>query len=390
MTWPPATPPGRDERAALAALASLRALGPRRLRVMLGHHPPVELWLRVRDGRRLVPAAVEGMRPGTVGLLAAQAAGVEPDRLVDRCDEIGAVVAVPGDAEFPAILVADRDPPPVLFVLGDHHQVRRRRVGVVGTRNATASGRATAFELGEELARSGVAVVSGLARGIDGAAHRGVRSVGGPAIGVVGSGIDVPYPKQHRDLWAWIVADGLLLSEWPPGVVPDAWHFPLRNRILAALSEVLVVVESRARGGSLITAKAAADRGVTVMAVPGSPRSRSADGTNRLLFEEAATGVVSVDDVLVALGLDTSRAGGAVPVHFGERAVRRPPHQPHTLEAQVFALCADRPCTLDDLVVELAVPVMAAAMAAARLERDGWLVDTAGWFEIAGSKLGAP
>ena len=379
---------GDDDRAACAALAALPALSPIALRRILGRHTASDAWQRLRDGRPLDDLTTHRFQPGTVAGLAEQARTVEPDAVVEACRRVGAAILLPGDPQFPPLLAGDLEPPPVLFVRGDLAHLARRRVGIVGTRNATAAGRATAFELGESLADAGVAVVSGLARGIDGAAHRGVRSAGGAAVAVVGSGIDVPYPRQHRDLWDWVVAEGLLLSEWPPGVPADAWHFPLRNRILAALSEVLVVVESRERGGSLITARCAAERHITVMAVPGSPRSAAAVGTNKLLSDNAGL-VTAVDDVLVALGLDTSRAAGEVPpAPFAAAGRRRAAHAPATLEGRVYALCADRPCTLDDLVTELRVTVHEAAMAAARLERDGWLVDTAGWLEPAGSKLG--
>jgi DNA processing protein len=380
---------GLDERAACAALAALPALSPRALQRMLVHHTAVDAWHRLRTGSALAPGAAEGFLATTAGHLAEQASSVDPDAVMAACAAAGAQVLVPGDPDFPGLLAGDREPPPVLFVRGDLDKLGHRRVGIVGTRNATAAGRATAFELGESLAASGVAVVSGLARGIDGAAHQGVRAARGAAIAVVGSGIDVPYPRQHRELWEWVATDGLLVSEWPPGIAAEAWHFPLRNRILAALSEVLVVVESRERGGSLITARCAADRGITVMAVPGSPRSRAAAGTNHLLSHDRALIVTAVDDVLVALGLDTSRMRGQLPLgQRGPAARRRAPHGAATIEGRVFALCADRPCTLDDLVTALEVTVHDAAMAAARLERDGWLVDTAGWLEPAGSKLG--
>ena len=378
------------ERAACAALAALPALSPRALRRILRHHDALDAWERVRAGRPLASAAAEGFQPRTLRQLVEHARSVEPDAIMAACAAVGAEVLLPDDAGFPALLAGDRDPPAMLFVRGDLAHLRRRRVGIVGTRNATAAGRATAFELGESLAADGVAIVSGLARGIDGAAHRGVRAAGGTAIAVVGSGPDVPYPRQHRDLWDWVAADGLLVSEWPPGTAAEAWHFPLRNRILAALSEVVVVVESRERGGSLITAECAFQRGITVLAVPGSPRSRAAAGTNDLLVSNRAQLVTSVDDVLVALGLDTSRMSGDIPLdRSGHGDPRRPPHSPVTVEARVFALCADRPCTLDDIVTELQVTVHEAAMAAARLERDGWVVDTGGWLEPAGSKLGA-
>ena len=214
-----------------------------------------------------------------------------------------------GDPRFPALLGLDPAPPAVLFVRGDLGVLDARRVGIVGTRNATLAGRQTASALGCDLAAAGVAVVSGLARGIDGAAHRGALAAGegagvGRPVAVVGNGADRPYPKQNAELWSAVGGRGVLMSEWPPGTPPEAFRFPMRNRILAALCEVLVVVESRERGGSLLTVREALDRSVEVMAVPGSPRNRAAAGTNGLLRDGAAP-VTSADDVLASLGLDT-------------------------------------------------------------------------------------
>ena len=132
-------------------------------------------------------------------------------------------------------------------------------------------------------------MVSGLAKGIDGAAHRGVMRVDGTrAVAVVANGPDSPYPRQHRELWHDVATSGLLISEWPPGTEPEKFRFPMRNRIIAALSEVLVVVESRERGGSLTTAREALERGVDVMAVPGSVNNRAAAGTNQLIRDGAS------------------------------------------------------------------------------------------------------
>jgi DNA processing protein len=389
MTGPPPPPPvDPDSRQALIALSSLPSLSPRRLWRMLVHHPPVDLWERIRAGAPLSREATKYMHGTTMPRLLVEAQGVDAARVIDSCERAGARILVRGDLDFPALLAHDLEPATVIFIRGRLSPLHARRVGIVGTRNATAAGRATAFELGEALAGAGITVVSGLARGIDGAAHRGVRDVGGAPVAVVGSGIDVPYPLQHRDLWEWVAAAGLLLSEWPPGVEADAWHFPVRNRVVAALSEVLVVVESRERGGSLITAAEAMRRDMTVLAVPGSIRCRASAGTNTLLNEGNAQILTCFDDVLVALGLDTRRARGEVPERL--RSATSQAAAPHTLEARVFALCADRPCTLDDLVRALDVGVASVAFAAARLEREGWLVDSGGWFEPAGSKLGAP
>src|SRR5204862_479680 len=143
-----------------------------------------------------------------------------------------------------------------------------------------------ARQLGRELAAHGVAIVSGLAIGIDGSAHEGALAAkAAPPVGVVGSGLDVVYPKRHRHLWDAVAAAGVLLSEAPMGAVPERWRFPARNRILAALSDVVVVVESHAAGGSMHTVRAAIDRGIPVMAVPGSMRNPAAAGTNQLLSE---------------------------------------------------------------------------------------------------------
>jgi DNA processing protein len=365
-----------EERAALVMLSALPAMTPRRLRIVLEHHRAVDALDRLRRGRPLAAAAEPPDLGDMFAALRTQAKLVEHDRVLDECYAQSVEVVTQLDATYPQVFADDPFPPAVLYIRGSLDILAARRVAIVGTRNATAAGRATAFELGEALAHNRVAVVSGLARGIDGAAHRGVRSADGLAIGVVGNGVDRPYPKQNADIWHWVADHGLLVSEWPPGAPPDDFHFPLRNRIIAALGEVLVVVESRKRGGSLITAKAATDRGITVMAVPGSPRVRACEGTNQLLVE-CAPPVTCVDDVLIALGLDHSRdLGRAALVDAGDGLTR-----------DVLDLCTDRPHTIDMITTTLGVSVPQAAVAASRLERLGLVVDTGGWFESAQSKL---
>ena len=212
----------------------------------------------------------------------------------------------------PTMLRHDPEPPAVLFVRGDLDLLDGRRAGIVGTRNATQSGREMAASLGRAPRRGGRRrrVRAGQGDRRRGAPWRvaGHRT-GAPSPSWATAPIE-PYPRQHAALWAEVCERGLLLSEWPPGTAPEPFRFPMRNRILAALSEVLVVVESRERGGSLITARAAMERDVEVMAVPGSVRNRAAVGTNQLLRDGAAP-VTDVGDVLVALGLDTRRAGRA-------------------------------------------------------------------------------
>jgi DNA processing protein len=366
-----------EDRAALVALAGLPSMGPQRLASIVEHHRPAEAFALLAGGARLSSEAEPPAHRALFDRLRRQATGVDPGALLEDCAAHAVAVLAPTDPDFPPALAADQSPPSVLFVRGRLDTLSARRVAVIGTRNATAAGRATASELGAALADAGVAVVSGLARGIDAAAHRGVRSRQGRAVAAVGNGLDQPYPKQNSDIWNWVAEHGLLLSEWPPGTPPDAWRFPLRNRLIAALAEVLVVVESRHTGGSLITARAAAQRDVEVMAVPGSTRNAAANGTNKLIVD-GATPVTCVDDVLVALGLDHSRCGPQVGA---------PPAPLDAGLAPVLARCIEGPCTIDLIAGALDMSVTDVAVALSRLADAGLVVDTDGWFESTGSRL---
>ncbi len=296
----------------------------------------------------------------------------EPEAVWRHCVAAGVQVVVEGDAAYPAALLDDPRRPAALFVRGDLGVLDARRVGIVGTRNATQRGRETAARFGYELSEEGVVVVSGLAKGIDGAAHRGALAVeGAHPVAVVGTGPDRPYPAQHAQLWELVAARGALISEWPPGTAPDAFRFPLRNRILAALVEVLVVVESRERGGSLITAREAAERGVEVFAVPGALQSRAASGTNKLLCDGAAPATETAD-LLMALGLDRRRAG---------RSRHDPRALPSAGDRRLIDACRREPRTLEALSLQCGDSLVDTAMGVARLEHAGWLRETAGWFE---------
>ena len=373
--------PDPHDQGAVAALVRLPGVGSARLAALLRYHGPLDGFERLAGGRPLDGRLQRWFRPGLLASVRMAARQFDPGAETERLQSLGVHTTWLGRHDYPAVLAVDRAAPTALFVLGSPEALAARRVAIIGTRNASTAGLATARELGAELADHGVSVVSGLARGVDGAAHGGVRSSNGSgkAVAVVGSGPDVVYPRRHRDLWWWIAEHGLLLSEWPPGTPPDAWRFPERNRIIAALSEVLVVVESRERGGSLITARDALDRDVEVMAVPGSPRVRASRGTNKLLVD-GATPATCVDDVLVALGLDHRRAG---PVPFDPRPM------PVGAQAEVLRACEGEPCTLDLIVQRTGLDLTEAALAAARLEHDGRLVEVAGWFEPTRSHFAA-
>jgi DNA processing protein len=367
---------GGADPAIVACLARLERMTTNRLRALLGVGRPADGLAIVRGERpppRGVLAAVYERDRPLAARWAEQVRAHPPERCAEELARTGTAVHRPGDGAFPPQLTVDPRCPPALFVRGDPGALDARRVGVVGTRNCTRRGRETADRFGHELALAGVVVVSGLALGIDGAAHRGsLRAPGARPVAVVGCGPDVVYPRRHAELWAEVAARGAIVSEWPPGTPPDAFRFPLRNRLIAALSEVLVVVESRERGGSLITAREAAERGVDVFAVPGPLDSRASAGTNRLLRDGAAP-ATDVDDVLVALGLDHRRAG---------RAVHDPRRRPHGVESAVLERCRSGPVTVDALAAALDLGLADAALALARLERSGWLYEEAGWFEV--------
>ncbi|HET7648679.1 MAG TPA: DNA-processing protein DprA [Gaiellaceae bacterium] len=267
---------------------------------------------------------------------------------------------------FPARLRSIHDPPPGLFVRGEAalELLDRTAVAVVGARACSAYGSAVAFELGRELARAGVLVVSGLARGVDAAAHRGALEAG-ETVAVLGCGVDRDYPRAHAALAAAIVTRGLVVSEYPPGVEPMPWRFPARNRIVAGLCDATVVVEARERSGALITADLALDEGREVLAVPGEITSNLSRGANALL-RLGATPVTSVDDVLAAVGVSR-----AAPVELA-------PLEP-SLEAVRIAV-ADAPAAADEVVRRTGLAPGAAAAALAELELLGLVVHAEGLY----------
>jgi DNA processing protein len=266
--------------------------------------------------------------------------------------------------QFPSALAAIFDAPPGLFVRGQAPLavLERASVAIVGARACSAYGAQVARMLGRELAAAGLVVVSGLARGIDGEAHRGALEAGGTTIAVLGCGIDRDYPASNAQLARRIEETGLLLSEYPPGVEPAPWRFPARNRIVAGLAAATIVVEARERSGALITADLALEEGREVFAVPGEITSRLSDGTNRLL-RLGATALTCVEDALEAFGLEAPAKDKISP------------------EAQ--AILERLPASADELTRGLAVDAGALAAALAELELGGLIVEAEGVYRSA-------
>jgi DNA processing protein len=359
-----------------AALTMLRPLSAERQALFARAGPPETVWSCLLDGRfeRVPPVGYLVGRSSNRAQLLASARSIDLDAVRQQLTAAGVGVVWWGGPGYPRALDADPERPAVLFTRGSLDVLDERPcVAVVGTRTGTAGGRAFATTVGRDLAEAGVHVVSGLARGIDGASHRGVLSCpdGAGPIGVVGSGLDHVYPPEHAALWDEVAARGLLLSEVMPGTPPSAGRFPARNRIIAGLADLVVIVESRHRGGSLITARLATERGVTVMAVPGSVSNPSSEGTNRLIADGAPP-VLDSGDVLVALGL-------ARPVAPNQRRDTRRPPSPE--DRAVLELLGADPLSLDNLALRSGQPLADIALALGRLEAGGWVVRTGAWFE---------
>lgn len=397
-----------DVLAALTALAGLSGMGPRRLAAVLAEWPPVAAWEAIAAGRLRLRSdggtAFPGQTLVRLGRQWVEEAGRRrPDQLVGRCQALGIEVLPYGAPGYPERLLTDSEPPLILFAQGDLSVLDAPCAAVVGTRRASAYGLEAAVELAGDLAEAGVAVVSGLAVGIDAAAHRGALGVaGGRAVGVVGSGLDVVYPGRHRALWCEVARRGLLLSEAPPGTKPEPWRFPARNRVIAGLSQVVIVVESPAEGGSMITAKEAADRELPVMAVPGSIRSPLSEGANTLIFN-GGTPVRSADDVLALLGWPGGTGSGFRPARARAPVDRPPPAErpdrrgrpelPPTSVAAVSGPGATgpeqavldalgwEPATLDDLARRTRLEVPALVLTVESLVRQGAVQRQVGGFQ---------
>jgi len=360
-------------------------MGSASLRTLLSLGSPSEVWERICRGSvdaRLRNALAPVARDASGGW-AAQARSVDPVALWTRWRSRGIGVVSIGSPSYPACLLDDLDPPVLLFHRGDLDALAHPRVAVIGTRRATGYGRRVAHELGLDLASAGVCVVSGLALGIDAAAHNGAvaasdRALGSTAethvdpsvsgrtqagpVAVVGGGVDAPGPSTNAALARRVVDVGAVLSEAPPGTRPAPWRFPVRNRILAALAPVVVVVESAERGGSMLTVEQAQLRDRTVLAVPGPVDSPASAGTNALISEGALV-CRGADDVMSALGLSLEGVANS-PVE------NRP--EPDGDAASVLAVLGFTPVSIESLSRDLDLDLGRLSVALGRLEALGW------------------
>lgn len=370
-----------DDQRYGAALAALGA-SPGLLRRFLDGTSAAEAWEALAGGRH---------RADPDRRYRAHAVPEILDGVAAACVGSGTAVMVMGCPGYPAALAHDRQAPAVLFATGDVAVLEGRpRVAVVGTRSATRYGLGLATELGRGLARAGVVVVSGAAPGIDSAAHAGalVLDDGAPSVGVLGTALDAETSRAEMALRGALAVRGAVLSEIPPGVHSARWRFAVRNRVIAALAHVVVVVECHHRGGSLHTVSAALARGVTVTAVPGSVRSPASAGTNRLLVEGAVP-VRDVDDVLTAVELAVIARPDIDPPCRAPVAARPPVRAPAEpglgpVPNRVRQALDQDPATLEAVVRRSGLALADVALALEQLAEAGLAVGDRGWWRRCG------
>jgi DNA processing protein len=326
--------PGDDALRYWLGFNLVRGIGPVRLRALIDTFGDIEsAWTATESSLRALK-----LDQRALSNLLQTRRDTDLDGLLARVEHVGARVLTWDSPDYPLLLAAIPDSPPALFVLGEITPADEWAVAMVGTRKASVYGREVARRLAEELGRNGVTVVSGLARGIDGIAHKAALDGGGRTIAVLGSGVDRIYPAEHRRLAAAIAERGAVVSDYPLGTPPDGVNFPPRNRIISGLSLGTIVVEAGLRSGALITADFALDHGREVFAVPGSILSPGSVGCNRLLRDGAHV-LTEVRDVLEVLHLEQIADKQAA------RAIL--PETP--AEATLFEVLSAEPSHLDDL-----------------------------------------
>jgi DNA processing protein len=291
----------------------------------------------------------------------------DPDRELARLNQAGVQVLTWEDQQYPQRLKMISDPPPVLFVSGTLCTADDWAVAMVGTRSATVYGKEVSRQIAGDLAKAGVTIISGLARGIDATAHKAALDADGRTIAVLGSGLDIIYPWEHQRLSSEIKERGALISEYALGTKPEANNFPPRNRIISGLSRAVVVVEAGERSGALITADYAAEQGRDVYAVPGSIFHRSSQGTNHLI-REGARPLLGANDILEQLNMAAAF----------EHAEARQMLPADETEALLLTQLGEEPVHVDDLGRAAKLPIALVSSTLALMELKGLVRQVSG------------
>jgi DNA processing protein len=336
----------RDEIADWLRLLLSQGIGEQRARVLVQRFGSPQAAL---SASRQEVEGIPGMGPKTAQGLVKGVDGKAVQAQLDLIERFHVSVISFKDERYPRVLLETQEPPPLLFVRGTLMPEDGLAVAVIGSRGPTAYGKQVAERFGEGLAKKGVTVVSGMARGIDACAHRGALRAGGRTIAVLGCGVDRVYPPEHKKLMDEIILHGAVISEFVMGAEPEAGHFPTRNRIIAGLSRGVVVVEAREDSGVFSTVNWAAEQGKDVFAVPGPVTSPVSRGPNRLIKQGAAL-VESVEEVLEALKMAPEPEGKA-PSRLEPRIALTEP------EKRLVGLLTDAPLHVDTISEKSTIPV---------------------------------
>ncbi|MGP4845412.1 DNA-processing protein DprA [Marinobacter sp. 1Y8] len=306
---------------------------------------------------------------------------VNAQRALAESVRLGIDIVSWGDPDYPALLREIHGPPPVLYLQGQRELLSRPQLAIVGSRNATRAGLDHARQFARALAERNFVVTSGLALGVDGAAHQGALEGSGSTLAVLGTGVDVAYPASHQSLARAVIGQGALVSEFPPGTPPRAGHFPRRNRIISGMCQGTLVVEAGVKSGSLITARLALEQGREVFAIPGSIHNPLARGCHQLIRQGAklVESVQDIEEELTAWWMQPS-----VPVQGGEIAAAPPvPEHLGELETRVLTALGYEPCSTDELCDQTGLAADQLMQSMLMLEMEGLVNAVPGGFQRA-------
>jgi DNA processing protein len=357
-----------DPRRYWVAFTLVKGIGSVRFRGLLDHFGQAHIaWNASADALRQA-----GLSSKIVHNLLEVRSNISLDQVWQRIQDQGISVLTWEDESYPRRLMEIDQPPPVLYVRGELCSEDEWSVAVVGTRRITAYGRQITEEVATTLARNGVTVISGLARGVDSVAHQAALNAGGRTIAIMGNGVDRIYPPENRRLAEQIIAKGALISDYSPGTPPDASNFPPRNRIISGLSLAVVIVEAGYTSGALITAAFAADQGREVFAVPGNITAPQSQGTNRLIFNGARP-LLDPREILEALDLTL------VSQHREARVIL----PTDALEAQLYEVIGNEPLHVDEIRAQTDLPIEQVTSTLALMELKGMVRQVGGMHYVA-------
>ncbi len=352
-----------DEKGYWVGFNLVKGIGARRMQSLLAYFGSAEAAWKAEP--EFLQSA--GLSPRLVNACVQMRGSDSLKQTWDRIHALDIQVLTWQDEHYPDRLADLDQSPPVLYIRGTLQPDDDWSVGIVGTRRLTSYGRQVTQEVAGTLARNGITVVSGLARGIDGVAHQAALTAGGRTLAVLGCGVDQIYPPEHRSLAEQIMAHGALISDYAPGTPPDATNFPPRNRIISGLSRAVVVIEAGEQSGALITAAFAADQGREVFAVPGSIYAVQSKGTN-LLIQQGARPLLSPQDILETLKLG----------NISQQQAARTALPADEIEAQLYSLLSLEPMHVDEIRAQTKIPIEKVSAALVMMELKGMVRQVGG------------